>query len=99
MMEDKLDKSEKSIYRLTDEKEKLFRRKGRNETFRTVMLVFAAVTLSVSFVVPFFLQQNGRYATLAAVAGLGHSAILFAFVLVAGSPSEKFKRSDSRQGF
>jgi hypothetical protein len=70
---------------LTDEKEKLFRRRERNENFRTLMLVLAVVTLSASLVVPFFLQQNGRHATLAAVAGLGHSAILFAFVLVAGS--------------
>jgi hypothetical protein len=48
------------------------------------MLVIAIVTLSASLVAPFFIK-NGRYATLAAVAGLGHSAILFAFVLVAGA--------------
>jgi hypothetical protein len=90
MTDEKTEQSERPVKGLLEEKKKLNGRRERNEQLRTVMLILAVVTLSASIVAPFFLQNSGlkndgRYATLAAVAGLGHSAILFAFVLVAGA--------------
>lgn len=83
------DKNEHSVTRLETARDALKRRRERNENFRITMLVLAVVCLSVSLVVPFFLYiYNPQWATLAVVAGLGHSAILFAFVLVAGARIE-----------
>jgi hypothetical protein len=85
MTDEKTEQSGKSVDGLISARQKLNGRRERNENFRTVMLILAVVSLSTTLVAPFFLQKNGRYATLAAVAGLGHSAILFTFVLVAGA--------------
>jgi hypothetical protein len=89
MNDDKTEHYEQSVARLETARDVLKRRRERHENFRTAMLVLAVVCLSASLVVPFFLYiYNPRWATLAVVAGLGHSAILFAFVLVAGARVE-----------
>jgi TRADD-N domain-containing protein len=89
MNDNKTEHSEHSVPGLETARDALKRRREHLENFRTAMLVLAVVCLSGSLVIPFFLYiYNPQWATLAVVAGLGHSAILFAFVLVAGARVE-----------
>jgi hypothetical protein len=77
------DTTQKSVDSLLAKRQTLDDKRKLIDIFRTTVLVLAVVFLSASIVAPFFIK-NGRHATMAAVTGLGHSAILFAFVLVAG---------------
>jgi hypothetical protein len=69
---------------LLSKKQALEKKRGRVATIRLVMLIFAIIFLSAGLVVPFFLSNNGKNATLAAVAGLGHSVLLFSLVVATG---------------
>jgi hypothetical protein len=82
------EKAQNPVAHLLETRQTLYRKRAIAENFRAVILLLAVAALSASLVAPFFLS-SGRHATLAAVAGLGHSAILFAFVLVAGSRLKK----------